>query len=103
MGTGPSYRFKRKDKSRPSRASRGDGSCARETTGSRNAETSTANFMRGELKLRVREGEVDGRLSTRRRVLIGGRARPLALPDMVTPQGHRGQWTLWNHAFKFIA
>ena len=59
MGAGPSYRFKRKDKSRPSSASRGDGSCAKETTGSRNAETSTVNFMGLELNLWVREGEED--------------------------------------------
>ena len=45
MGVGPSYRFKRKDKSRPSSASKGDGSYAREITGSRSAETSTTNFM----------------------------------------------------------
>ena len=57
MGAGPSYRFKRKDKSRPSSASRGDGSYARAMTGSRNAETSTTNFMGGELNLLVGEGE----------------------------------------------
>ena len=42
---GPSYRFKRKDKSVPSSARIGVGECAKVTAGSRNVEMSTANFM----------------------------------------------------------
>lgn len=45
MAMGPSYRFKRKDKSLPSSARRGVGEFAREIAGSRNAEMSRVNFI----------------------------------------------------------
>jgi len=77
MGTGPSKRFKRKDKSRPSSASRGDASYVRETTGTRNAEMSTVNFMGGEPNLRGGQGEEDGRFSRTEETASFNRLSPL--------------------------